>query len=131
MYQQALKLLSIFDHHKQIIFAVDFDDTIKMSTNKSNLFLTQEICELLAEGQRLVNDKFKVIIFTCRHESDYEFIEKYCKDRNINVVVNQQVYHKFDDRRKIYCNMQIDDKTLCLEEQVKILRDFIELLKSY
>ena len=73
------KLYNVYKQHKNIIIAVDFDDTIYDWKNSG--YDTQYVIDLV---KRVINEAGgKVILFTCRVDEMLDFAVQFCADNGI------------------------------------------------
>ena len=98
------RLLSEWDKCGYLIVAFDFDDTV-YSENGHH----EQIIELLKACKEM---GCVLIVFTCRNEDDYEFIDSYLKSIDLQYDYINEGYPKvtLDTSRKIFYNIFLDDR---------------------
>lgn len=115
------KLLKVYDKHKSIIIAVDFDDTINNYSGQN--FDVEYVIDLIKESQRLLNAK--VILFTCRENDLLEQAIEYCNQHNLRIdAANSSLETYTYPSRKPFYNILLDDKA-CLPECCEVLERLI------
>jgi len=115
---QIERLVEEWILHKNIIIAVDYDDTIypwKYATPKD----CDEVIDALKSAQ--VTGAY-IVIFTACREDRYNEIKEYCKSKGleINSINQNPIELPYGNQNKIYANIFIDDRA-GLEKSLDIL----------
>lgn len=106
------KITRVYDTHKNIIIAVDFDDTIYDYSGQG--FDTNYVVDLLKRAKEKLNAK--LILFTCREDDLLYDATEYCYDVGLEIdAVNTSLENYTYPSRKPFYNILLDDKA-CLPE---------------
>lgn len=106
------KITRVYDTHRNIIIAVDFDDTIYDYSGQG--FDTDYVVNLLKIAKEKLNAK--LILFTCREDDLLSDAMEYCYDAGLEIdAVNTSLENYTYQSRKPFYNMLLDDKA-CLPE---------------
>jgi hydroxymethylpyrimidine pyrophosphatase-like HAD family hydrolase len=106
------KITRVYDTHRNIIIAVDFDDTIYDYSGQG--FDTNYVVDLLKRAKEKLNAK--LILFTCREDDLLSDAMEYCYDVGLEIdAVNTSLENYAYPSRKPFYNMLLDDKA-CLPE---------------
>lgn len=113
------RLMAEYEKHKQLIIALDFDDTIYDFHKKGNSH--DDVINIVKECQKL---GFHIVIFTASPKERYDFIRKHCESVGIiPTAINENAIPgmAFGHNGKIYFNLLLDDRA-GLHEAYNILR---------
>ena len=98
------RLFEEWDKYGYLIVAFDFDDTVDSENRKH-----EQIIELLNACKEIARI---LIVFTCRDENEYDFVDSYLKSVGIEYDYINENYPevKLDTSRKIFYNIFLDDR---------------------
>lgn len=115
------KIAAVYAVHKNIIIAVDFDDTVYDWKNKG--WDCESVIDLIKFAQAGLNAK--VILFTCREHQDLRFAVNYMWEKGIVLHgVNENPDFPETSSKPFY-NILLDDKA-CLKECCDVLQKLID-----
>ena len=104
--------------HKNIIIAVDFDDTI----SKWGLNTTQECNYVIEKLKKYQEQGAYIVIFTACNEDRYEDISNFCNQNGLMIAsINKNAIPlPYGNNGKVYANVFLDDRA-GLYEALEIL----------
>jgi len=89
---------------KLIWYAVDFDDTLARNSGHPDFTPTEPILENLTKLDQVHEAGYKVIIHTARPWADYELVEKWLEEYNVeykSIVMGKLLVHRYVDDKAI------------------------------
>lgn len=115
--------------HGKIIIAVDFDSTISPYHTIDNIEDIEKVIETIK------NAKYTgayITIFTACNPDRFDDIEKYCKEKGIELdSINQNpIDLPYGNHSKIYANVFLDDRA-GLNEALETLNDAMYMYRGY
>lgn len=121
---QVKRLITEYEKYNRLVIAYDFDNTVYDYHNKGYDF--SKVIELLRECKKL---GFYLIVYTCKTETQHEFIEKYLEKNNIPFdTINKNAPFIDFPCEKLYYNILLDDRA-GLESAYLTLKTTIEAIK--
>lgn len=120
------RLYCEYTKHKQLIVAVDFDDTIYPYHQTGNTHY--QVIDLLRKCQNL---DFYIVVFTGCAPDKFGFIQKFFEDLNIKLdsINKNPIDLPFGNHGKIYYNILLDDRA-GLWQAYETLSETIKLIES-
>jgi len=108
-----------------LIVALDFDNTIFDYHEDKQTYL--DVINLVKECKKY---GCKIVIFSAREESDYDFIRTHCSSVGIELDgINENMPYLHYKARKIYYNVLLDDRA-GLPSAFKSLSNALNYIKS-
>lgn len=119
------RMLGWYKKHGNLIVAFDYDDTV-YDFHKQD-FAYPEVTALLKECSEL---GFVMILFTGHTDKDYETLKSDLAEQGIRVdAINESTVKDEMFKKKIYCNILLDDKA-GLGQAYEILRRTVDVIKK-
>lgn len=119
------RLVEEYYKYKELIIAVDFDNTLYDYHGKGYKFT--ETIELIRECKRM---GFCIIIYTCSGDERYPEIKKFLNDNNIPFdYINKNSPKITFAKNKLYYNIFLDDRA-GLKSASKQLKKAIKIIKK-
>lgn len=128
---QLTRLLEIFDEHKTLVVAVDFDNTLfDFHHNKEKHVRTEYDFSLLyTQLARLKDVGCYIIIWTANEDTD--FIKRFLEEKKIPYdAINENPPFFKSTSRKIYYNVLLDDAA-GLQETYLLLNRFLNTTERF